>query len=170
MSTTKQYTTPDAAARALKRSERAKQAAQTRKANKLAEQQRLQQERDARTELWEKQTKEKQYEIENVLEVWGTLDDYYEEYVNEFFVQHAEEMKDAIRTALRRGVSAALILATFENGYVTSNFGFGIYGMTLDAEEILQEVLTEDQFLGSKQPTPELKQRMWELTDTIVVR
>jgi len=160
--------TPLALTAAQQRSERAKQAAQTRKANKLAEQQRLQQQRDARTELWEKQTKEKQYEIENVLEVWGTLDDYYEEYVNEFFVQHAEEMKDAIRTLLRRGVSATLILAAFENEYITSDFHFGVYGMTLNAEEILEEVLLEDEFLGSKQPTPELKQRMWELTDTTV--
>ena len=164
------YTTIEVAARALKRSERAKLAAATRKANKLAEQQRLQQQRDKRTELWDQQSEKRQDEIQSELGVWGVIEDYYEEHLNEFFAQSAQEMKDAIRTLLRRGVSAALILAAFENGDVTSNFHFGVYSMVLDAEEILEEVLVEDEFLGMNQPTPELKQRMWELTDTTVVR
>jgi hypothetical protein len=162
------YTTPQAAARALKRSERTKQAAATRKANKEAQRLYEEKQAEARGQLLDALPEAEQNLIANELAApWCVIEDEYENLLNEWYVEKEQEMATSIRTLLRKGTRAAVILAALEN-HVTSDFHFGVFSMRLDATEILQSVLLEDEFLGMNQPTPELKQRMGELTDTTV--
>jgi hypothetical protein len=151
------------------RSAAAVKASETRRRNKALEQAREQAKGKALTKIYEGLTEAEQEFINETLSgAWTCLDDYYEEHLNQFFNDHEEEMKDAIRTLLRQGTKATTIIASMRNGDATTEFQFGVYGMMLDGEEILQNVLLEDEFLGSKQETPEAKEKMWELTDTIV--
>jgi hypothetical protein len=79
-----------------------------------------------------------------------------------------ENTKELLRNFLRKGIKCTIILAAIEGGNVLSNVSTGRGGVTLDFANLLLEVIDEDEFAGSKQPTPEAQEKMWELTKTYV--
>jgi hypothetical protein len=150
------------------RSEAAKKANETRRANKLAQQQYEEDQQKRREWLLGQLTDEQREAIEEELSTPFTcLDDEFENLVTEFYDSKVEEVKDAIRGLLRKQTKASLILAAIEQDW-TLKFNLGIYSLVVDAEEILDGVLGEDEFLGMNQDTPEAKQTMWSLTDKTI--
>jgi hypothetical protein len=148
------------------RSEAAKKASATRKANKEAERQRQAQQQERREGIWNALPKGKQKEIGSALSApMCVADDEYEELLADWCATKTEEIRDTFRALLRNKVSAKVILAGIEQGYI-DNFELGFYRLAIEPESILQDVLLEDEFLGCKQPTPEAQQAVWELTET----
>ena len=147
-----------------KRSEAARKANETRKANKLAQQQYETAQRERRAELLENADEATKKALDDLYTPFCVIDDEYEQLLAEWEQEKTEEVKQGIRHLLRKEVSAALILGYIEENLET--FHLGIYSMEINPEKILEDVLLEDDFLGMNQPTPEAKQKMWALTAT----
>lgn len=148
------------------RSEAARKANATRKANKEAERQRQTKQIERREAIWNALPKAEQDNIGgDLLQTLVTAESEYEKMLSDWHGKKTEEVKDTFRNLLRRGVNAKTILAGVEQGYI-ERFQLGVYGMTIAPEQILSDVLIEDEFLGHKQPTDEACLAMWELTET----
>lgn len=153
---------------AAERSAAAKKANETRRANKLAQKKFESDQRNLRAELWEDAPKDQKDTItENLNSAVVVIEDEYEQMVFEWYGEKCEEIKDSFRDLLRAGTQAKLILAAIEDGWMEP-FHLAVYQLTIVPEELLQDVLVEDEFLGMNQPTPEKKQAMWERMDTYV--
>jgi hypothetical protein len=125
-----------------KRSEAARKANETRKANKLAQQQQEAEQRERRAILLENADEVTKKVLDDLYTPFCVIDDEYETLLAEWEQMKIEEVKDYIRHLLRKEISAALILGYIEENLVP--FHLGIFSMVIDPEAILEDVLLED--------------------------
>lgn len=149
--------------------ERAARAAKTRKLNKLIERNEQLQQEDLRQQLYNLTNESQRQELDEAL--YGAMtciEDDYEEVVTAFYDTKVEDVKQALRTLLRTGFRAATILGYIESSEAPDVFYLSDYGLEVNPATILDEVLMEDEFMGSKQMTDAQKQERWDLSDTYV--
>jgi hypothetical protein len=115
--------------------------------------------------LWDKMIDEEQ---ELVLdELFGGVC-LFDANLEEWFLEQEAEAKDALRTLLRNGMKYTTILAAIESGYVETTYSTGHGGFSFNYIDLLENIVNEDEFLGSEQQTLAAQQKMWELTETYI--
>lgn len=147
----------------------AAKAAKTRKLNKLIERNEQLQQEDLRQQLYNLINESQRQQLDEAL--YGAMtciEDIYEEVVTAFYDTKVEDVKQALRTLLRAGLRAATILGYIESSDAPDVFYLSDYGLEVNPATILDEVLMEDEFMGSTQMTDAQKQERWDLSDTYV--
>ena len=128
------------------RSEIAKKANATRKRRKQEEAAYNGAQQAAREEAYDALTAERRIQLEEGLSLpFVVIDSEYEEVIDKFFEEKKAEVADSLRQLLRKGFKAYEILASLEQSDDLT-FNLGVYGFTVDAKEILEDVILEEEF------------------------
>lgn len=151
----------------------AQRAAETRKANRLQEEQQQARQENLRQQLYGKLTDEQREEIdEEINGPFYCIETDYEDMFETFLHDKEEEIKSTFRSLLNRNVSAKLILAAIDaNDDGSMTFPLGAYGMEIDARQLLEDVCLEDEFHAKWNSEDKEVSRHWlQHTDSHVSR
>jgi hypothetical protein len=147
------------------RSAAAKKANETRKRNKYEAKRDEAIQSARRRYLYEQLTDAERESVEDeLLSATSGLDEELEEWLTE----KEWEAKEVLRSLLRKGVKAAVILASIENSDVPAEFSTGRGGFSFNLNDLLNHVLLEDEFIGMNGSTPEERKKRWNATDTYI--
>jgi hypothetical protein len=115
--------------------------------------------------LYEQLTDVERESVEDeLLSATSGLDEELEEWLTE----KEWEAKEVLRSLLRKGVKAAIILASIENSDAPAEFSTGRGGFSFNLKDLLNEVLIEVEFLGMNGSTPEEREKRWNATDRYI--
>jgi hypothetical protein len=140
-------------------------AAATRKLNKYEEKRDEAIQFARRHYLYEQLTDAERESVEDeLLSATSGLDEELEEWLTE----KEWEAKEVLRSLLRKGVKAAIILASIENSDVPAEFSTGRGGFSFNLNDLLYHVRLEDEFIGMNGSTPAEREKRWNVTDTYI--
>jgi hypothetical protein len=152
-------------ANATDRSLAAIKASETRKRNKYEAKRDEAIQSARRRYLYEQLTDAERESVEDeLLSATSGLDEELEEWVTE----KEWEAKEVLRSLLHKGVKAAIILASIENGDVPAEFSTGGGGFSFSLNVLLNQVLLEDEFIGMNGSAPEEREKRWNAADTYI--